>query len=104
VLLALQDTIVLMEALGSLAVNLGPAFEPYAPAVFDKAISILGQQVDARKAQVCARVFGVVCVWLCVFGCVCLGCVHTAWGSAVHVLVGVCMCMCMCMCVCACAA
>lgn len=41
-----------MEALTSLAVALAPAFEPYAPAVFERAMQQLTAQHAALKAQV----------------------------------------------------
>jgi hypothetical protein len=42
-----------MEALTSLAVSLGPAFEPYAPAVFERTMQLLKAQHTALEAQVC---------------------------------------------------
>lgn len=41
-----------MEALTSLAVSLGPAFEPYAPAVFERTMQLLTAQHTALEAQV----------------------------------------------------
>lgn len=41
-----------MEALTSLAVSLGPAFEPYAPAVFERTMQQLTAQHAALEAQV----------------------------------------------------
>lgn len=47
-----QDNVSIMEALTSLAVALGPAFEPYAPAVFERAMALLSAQHAALEAKV----------------------------------------------------
>lgn len=53
-LFILQDAVSIMEALTSLAVSLGPAFEPYAPAVFERTM----QQLTAQQAALEAKVRG----------------------------------------------
>lgn len=47
-----RDVVPIMEALTNIAACLGPAFEPYSPAVFGKAVQLLQLQMDAREAQV----------------------------------------------------
>jgi hypothetical protein len=47
-----RDVAPIMDALASIACRLGPGFEPYAPAVFEKAMQVLIVQQEARKAQV----------------------------------------------------
>jgi hypothetical protein len=59
-LLLLQDNVSIMEALTSLAVSLGPSFEPYATAVFDRTMQQLTAQHTALEAQVKSRVTGLV--------------------------------------------
>eukprot|EP00879_Flechtneria_rotunda_P017533 GHRR01018382.1.p1 GENE.GHRR01018382.1~~GHRR01018382.1.p1 ORF type:complete len:732 (+),score=218.13 GHRR01018382.1:287-2482(+) len=46
-----RDVVPIMESLTNIAASLGPAFEPYAPAVFEKAVVLLRAQQEARKAQ-----------------------------------------------------
>jgi hypothetical protein len=47
-----QDVVPIMEALNNMSMGLGPAFEPYAQAVFEKGVMLLQLQQEARAAQV----------------------------------------------------
>lgn len=47
-----REAVTIMEALTGVALSLGPGFEPYAPAVFEKAVGLLAAQQEARAAQV----------------------------------------------------
>jgi hypothetical protein len=47
-----RDVVPIMEALNNMAMGLGPAFEPYAQAVFEKGVMLLQLQQEARAAQV----------------------------------------------------
>jgi hypothetical protein len=47
-----RDVVPIMEALNNMAMSMGPAFEPYAPAVFEKGVELLQLQQEARAAQV----------------------------------------------------
>lgn len=47
-----RDVVPIMEALNNMSVNMGPAFEPYAQAVFEKGVMLLQLQQEARAAQV----------------------------------------------------
>eukprot|EP00882_Tetradesmus_deserticola_P010499 GHRQ01011091.1.p2 GENE.GHRQ01011091.1~~GHRQ01011091.1.p2 ORF type:complete len:227 (+),score=84.66 GHRQ01011091.1:3-683(+) len=47
-----RDVVPIMEALNNMAMGLGPAFEPYAQAVFEKGVMLLQLQQEARVAQV----------------------------------------------------
>lgn len=57
-----RDVVPIMEALTNIAVALGPAFEAYAPAVFDQCVKLLAVQLEAQKAKVSSRLR--VPVWL----------------------------------------
>ncbi|WIA22073.1 hypothetical protein OEZ85_004416 [Tetradesmus obliquus] len=46
-----RDVVPIMEALNNMSVNMGPAFEPYAQAVFEKGVMLLQLQQEARAAQ-----------------------------------------------------
>ncbi|KAF6260222.1 ARM repeat-containing protein [Scenedesmus sp. NREL 46B-D3] len=46
-----RDVVPIMEALNNMSVGLGPAFEPYAQAVFEKGVMLLQLQQEARAAQ-----------------------------------------------------
>jgi hypothetical protein len=47
-----RDVVPILEALNNMSMGLGPAFEPYAPAVFEKGVMLLQLQQEARAGQV----------------------------------------------------
>lgn len=51
-----RGVVPIMEALTSITVSLGPAFEPYASAVFEQCVRLLALQLEASKSKVsCCR-------------------------------------------------